>query len=210
LVVTFELAEMLLYRIILARDGYPITVSIPVSPSAALVIGLAMDMLATDGSAGGFEASSTVPVRRLPTVVPASLPGTEDAIGESITLESGGKEGDRGVSDAGVTFECIVAGVGCCCDEGTGTGSIEDAVGANVGVNVGNGAADAGVVVDADPVDVPIAAAAEYRNGGSVGARDGPLLTALAIDVVEKFGAGIGGFGTEGAVGCGESELSMT
>ena len=76
----------------------------PASPSAALVIGLAMDMLATDGSAGGFEASSPVPVRRLPTA-PASLPGNEGAMGELIALESGCKDGDSGVSDAGVTLE---------------------------------------------------------------------------------------------------------
>lgn len=58
------------------------------------------------------------------------------------------------------------------------------------------------MVVDTDAVDAPIAAAAAYRSGGNVGARDGPLLTALAIDVAEKFGAGIGGFGAEGATKC--------
>ena len=94
-----------------------------------------MDILATDGSTGGFEASSpAVPVRRLPTAAPASLPSTEDVIGELTTLESGGKDGDRGVSDAGVTLECVVAGVGCCCDEVTGTGSVVGTMDASAGV----------------------------------------------------------------------------
>jgi len=183
-------------------------VSIPASPSAALVIGLAMDMLATDGSAGGFETSSPVLVRKLPTAAPTSLPGTDDATGELMTLESGGKEGDRGVSDAGVTLECVVAGVGCCCDGGTGTGSVEGAAGADAGV--GAVAAVVGVVVDADAVDVPIAAAAAYRKGGNIGGRDDPLLSAFAIEVVEKIGVGIGGFGTEGAIECRKSGLSIT
>lgn len=201
----------MLHRSISARDGYPVAVTIPASPSAALVIGLAIDMLATDGSAGGFETSSP-PVRKLPTAAPDSLPGTDDAIGELMTLESGGKEGDRGVSDAGVMLECVVAGVGCCCDGGTGTGSAEGATdaGAGAGVDADADAAVVGVVVDADIVDVPIAAAAAYRNGGNVGARDDPLLTAFAIDVVEKFGVGIGGFGAAGAVECRESGLSVT
>lgn len=198
----------MLYRSISAKDRYSIAGAVPASPSAALVIGLAMDMLATDGSAGGFETSSPVPVRKVPTAAPTSLPGTDDAIGELMTLESGGKEGDRGVSDAGVTLECVVAGVGCCCDGGTGTGSVEDDADAGAGVNAG--AVVVGVVVDADVVDVPIAAAAAYRNGGSVGGRDDPLLTAFAIDVVEKFGVGIGGFGAEGAAGCRRSGLSVT
>ena len=181
---------------------------VPASPSAALVIGLAMDMLATDCSTAGFEASSPVPVRRFPTAAPASLPGSEGAIGESMALESGGRDGDRGVSDAGVTLEYVVAGVGCCCDEGTDTGSVEGVIGASV-AGAGVSAAVVGVAVDADAVDVPIAAAAAYRNGGSVGGRDGPLLTALAIDVAEKFGVGIGGFGAAGAVECRESGLPV-
>ena len=193
-----------------SKSRYYIAVTIPASPSAALVIGLAMDMLATDGSTGGFETSS--PVRRLPTAAPDSLPGTEGAIGELMTLESGGKEGDTGVSDAGVTLECVVAGVGCCCNKGTGTGtgSVEGAVVANVGVDADADTGVAEVIADADAVDVPIAAAAAYRNGGNIGGRDGPLLTALAIDVVEKFGAGIGGFGAEGAVEYHESGLPVT
>ena len=199
----------MLHRSISARDGYPIAVTIPASPSAALVIGLAIDMLATDGSAGGFETSSP-PVRKPPTAAPTSLPGTDDATGELMTLESGGKEGDRGVSDAGVMLECVVAGVGCCCDGGTGTGSAEGATDAGAGAGVDADAAVVGVVVDADVVDVPIAAAAAYRNGGNVGGRDDPLLTAFAIDVVEKFGVGIGGFGAAGAVVCRESGLSVT
>lgn len=177
------------------------SMTIPASPSAALVIGLAMDMLATDGSTGAFEASSPVPVRRLPTAAPASLAGSEGAEGELTALESGGRDGDRGVSDAGVTLEYVVAGVGC---EGIGTGSVEGAVGASV-ASVGVSVAVVGVVVDADVVDAPIAAAAAYRNGGSVGGRDDPILTALAIDVAEKFGAGIGGFGAAGAVECRKS-----
>ena len=194
----------MLHQSILARSGYSIATTIPASPSAALVIGLAMDMLATDGSTGGFEASSPVPVRRLPTEAPISLAGNEGAEGELMALESGGRDGDRGVSDAGVTLEYVVAGVGCCCDDGIGTGSVEGAVGASV-ASVGVSVAVVGVVVDADVVDAPIAAAAAYRNGGSVGGRDDPTLTALAIDVVEKFGAGIGGFGAAGAVECRKS-----
>lgn len=128
--------------------------TIPASPSAALVIGLAMDMLATDGSTGGFEESS-----RLPTAAPASLPSNEDAIGELMALESGGRDGDRGVSDAGVALEYAVAGVGCCCNDGTSTGSAEGVIGAS-DAGVGVSAAVVGVVVDADAVDVPIAAAA--------------------------------------------------
>ena len=96
--------------------------------------------------------------------------------------------------------------MGCCCDEGTGIGSARGAVGAGA-TDVGVGAAVAGVGVGADAVVAPIAAAAAYRNGGSIGGRDDPLLTALAIDVVEKFGAGIGGFGAEGAVECRRSGL---
>lgn len=196
----FGQAEML-YQMLLARSGYSIATIIPISPSAALVIGLAMDILATDGSTWGFEASSPVPVRRLPTAAPTSLPGNEGAVGELMALESGGRDGDRGVSDAGATLEYVVAGVGCCCDGGIGAGSVGVAIGASI-AGFGVSAAVVGVVVDADAVDVPIAAAAAYRNGGSVGGRDGPILTALAIDVVEKFGVGIGGFGAAGAIEC--------
>jgi hypothetical protein len=202
LVIVFGQSEMLHQRR-LAICGHSMAMTIPASPSAALVIGLAMDMLATDGSTAGFEASSPVPVRRLPAAAPTSLPGSEGAIGELMALESGGRDGDRGVSDAGVTLEYVVAGVGCCCTE---TGSVEGVIGASI-AGAGVSAAVVGVVVDAEAVDVPIAAAAAYLNGGSVGGRDDPLLTALAIDVVEKFGAGIGGFGAAGAIECRESEL---